>query len=268
MAAKYVQVDGHAINYIHSGRTTLPGVVPDLGQGHLLLFLHAAGGTANLWRRQIDHFGAAHSAMALDLPGHGRSSGVEGLASIADYAACVATFAERLGLRPFVAVGRSMGSAIALALALHHPARVRGLVLACAAARFEFPAERLDTLRDVVRGRLPQQFTTETFSPTTGFGVMKEVWTEQVQTDPRVRYTDLLACAAFDARDRLGEIRVPALVVAGADDHVTPVAASEELAAKIPRARLVVIPDAGHQAPLEQPEAFNRAVAEFLETLR
>jgi pimeloyl-ACP methyl ester carboxylesterase len=267
MPTKYAHVDGHAIHYVHSGRSTLPDVRPDLGQGELLLFLHAAGSNANVWRRQVEHFGAVHSALALDLPGHGRSSGVEGLASIGDYAACVAAFARQLRLRPAVAVGRSMGGAIAVTLALDHPRHVKALVLACAAARFAFPAERLAGLHDVVRGRRPQQFTTETFSPKTGFEVMKEAWTEQVKTDPRVRYTDMLACAAFDARARLGGIRVPTLVVAGADDQVTPVAAAEEITAAIPGARLAVIADAGHQAPLEQPEAFQRAVGSFLETL-
>ncbi|HUE29594.1 MAG TPA: alpha/beta fold hydrolase, partial [Verrucomicrobiae bacterium] len=138
-----------------------------------------------------------------------------------------------------------------------------GLVLVCTAARFVFTPERLAVHRDVVRGRLPQQFTTETFSPATGLEIMREAWTEQVKTDPRVRYTDLLACQAFDGRPLLARMRTPTLVVAGADDQVTPVACAEELARGIAGARLEVIPQAGHQAPLEQADAFNRLVAGF-----
>ena len=164
-------------------------------------------------------------------------------------------------------VGRSMGGAIALTLAARHPELLDGLVLVCTAACFALTDERLAVHRDVVRGRLPQQFTTETFSPATGMEVMREAWTEQVKTDPRVGYTDLLACRAFDGRPLLGRVRTPTLVVAGADDGVTPVACAEELARGIAGARLEVIAQAGHQAPLEQPDAFNRLVAEFAESL-
>jgi pimeloyl-ACP methyl ester carboxylesterase len=119
----------------------------------------------------------------------------------------------------------------------------------------------------VVRGRLPQQFTTETFSPATGMDLMREAWMEQVKTDPRVRYGDVLACRAFDGGPLLARVRVPTLVVAGADDGMTPPARAEELARGIAGARLEVLAQAGHQAPLEQADAFNRLVVFFAEGL-
>jgi len=268
LPSKYVSVDGHAVHYLHSGPTTLPDVVPPLDRGRLFLFVHAAGSNAGLWRRQVEALGAEHGAVAPDLPGHGRSDGVEGLASVEEYAELVAHFAAALRLRPFVLVGRSMGGAIGLVLAARHPDLVQGLVLVCTAARFTFAPEQLATHHDVVRGRLPQQFTTETFSPATGMEIMREAWTEQVKTDPRVRYTDVLACRAFDGQPLLASVRVPTLVVAGADDQVTPATCAEELARGIPGARLDVIAQAGHQAPLEQAEAFNRLLADFAAGIR
>jgi len=265
LPSKYVTVDGAAVHYLHTGPTTLPGVPPALDRGRLLLLVHAAGGNAGMWRRQMQI--AAHSVVALDLPGHGRSSGIEGLPTVEAYADFLGRFVEALGLRPCVLVGRSMGGAVGLAFAARHPERLEGLVLACSAARFVFTPEGLAVHRDVVRGRLPQQFTTETFSPATSMELMREAWTEQVKTDPRVRYTDLLACQAFDGRELLPRIRTPTLVVAGADDQVTPVGCAEELVRGIAGARLEVIPGAGHQAPLEQAEAFNGVVARFAESL-
>src|SRR5438552_15819790 len=123
-----------------------------------------------------------------------------------------------------------MGGAVALALAAGHPELVEGLVLACPAARFVLAPETIAGCRDVMCGRLPQQFTTETFSPATGLEIMRQAWTEQVKTDPRVRYTDLLACQAFDGRPLLGRVRSPTLVVAGADDLVTPVGYDDDQA--------------------------------------
>jgi pimeloyl-ACP methyl ester carboxylesterase len=267
LPTKYVTVDGTAVHYLHTGPTTLPDVPPPLASGLLFVLLHAAGSNAALWRRQLAALATGHSGVAPDLPGHGRSSGIDGLPSIEAYADFTAAFATALGLRPAVVVGRSMGGAIGLSLAARHPERVQALVLVCTAVRFTFTAEQMATHRDVVRGRLPQQFTTETFSPSTGPDLMREAWTEQVKTDPRVRYTDLLACQAFDGERLLARLRVPTLVVAGADDGVTPVAASEALAAGIAGARLEVIAGAGHQAPLEQAERFNALVADFAGTL-
>ncbi len=267
MPSKYVTVDGIAVQYLHSGPTTLPDVVPALDRGRLFVLVHAAGSNAGMWRRQVEGLGREHSVVALDLPGHGRSSGIEGLATIDAYATFVARFARALGLRRFVLVGRSMGGAVGLALATRDADLLAGLVLVCSATRFPSSPERLATLHDVVRGRLPQQFTTETFSPSTSIDLMREAWTEQVKTDPRVRWTDLLACQAFDGRPLLGALCVPTLVVVGADDQVTPVSCGEELAAGIAGARLEVLAGAGHQAPLEQAEAFNRSVARFGEGL-
>src|SRR5262249_52069206 len=156
------------IHYLHTGPTTLPDVPPALDRGQLFVLVHAAGSNAGMWRRQLEGLGDAHSAVALDLPGHGRSAGVEGLPAIDAYARLVERFVGALGLRPCVVVGRSMGGALAMVLAQRRPAWLRAVVLACTAPRFVFAPETMETHRNVVRGRLPQQFTTETFSPATG----------------------------------------------------------------------------------------------------
>jgi pimeloyl-ACP methyl ester carboxylesterase len=263
LPSKYVTVDGTAVHYLHSGPTTLPDVVPALDRGRLFLLVHAAGSNAGMWRRQVESLGPAQSVVAPDLPGHGRSTGLDGLPSIDAYADFLVAFTRALALRPLVLVGRSMGGAIGMAIAARRPELLAGLVLVCTAARFTFRPEQLAAAHDVVRGRLPQQFTTETFSPATGIELMREAWMEQVKTDPRVRWTDLLACQGFDGRPLLDRIRTPTLVVAGEDDQVTPVARGEELARGIAGARLEVIARAGHQAPLEQADAFAALLGRF-----
>lgn len=267
MHPKYVHIDGAAVHYLYTGPTTLPDVPPALDRGALLVLLHAAGSNAGMWRRQLLGLADRHSVVAPDLPGHGRSSGVDGPSSVEASAEIVLRFVERVARRPCILVGRSMGGAIALVAATRAPEQVRGLVLICSAVRFTLTDDMLASSRDVARGRLPQQFTTDTFSPQTSLELMREAWMEQVKTDPRVRLTDLQACRAFDGRPLLGRVAVPTLVVAGADDTITPVVQSEELARGIRGARLEVIAQAGHQAPLEQSERFNALVAEFAEGL-
>ena len=267
MPSKYVTVDGTAVHYFHTGRTTLPNVVPDLSTGESLLFVHAAGSNGNTWHRQLTAFADAHSPLAFDFPGHGRSGGTESLKSVDAYRDFLGAFMDALRLRPCVLIGRSMGGAVAMAYALAHPERVRALVLVATAAHFELPHATLDTWRNVMLGRAQQPFTTEAFSPKTDFAVMREMWMEQVETDPRVRYFDLAACNQFDITARLGEITVPTLIVAGRDDAFTPPQQSEVLHKGIKGSKLVVIEDAGHTVSNEKPEEFNGALRDFLTSL-
>lgn len=268
MFSKYVTLDGVAINYFHTGRSTLPDVRPALDQGELLLFLHGAGSNAHTWHHQLDHFAAGHSAVAVDLPGHGRSGSTEGLPDLDAHVRFTAAFAAALALRPFVLVGRALGGAVALAYALAHPQRVRALVLVATPARFELPQASLDTWRDVMHGRATQPFSPALFSPTVDMAVMRECFMEQVKTDPRVRYSDMLACQGLDFSARLGQLTAPTLVITGRDDHFAPPDKAEDLQRRIAGAQLAVIEDAGHMLTSEQPASFNRAVEAFVNELR
>jgi len=267
MPTKYVTLNSTAVHYFHTGRTTLPGVVPDVSRGESLLFIHGAGSNGNTWHRQLAAFGDAHSPLAFDFPGHGRSGGTESLKSIDAYRDCLAAFMDALHLRPSVLIGRSMGGAVAMAYALTHPQRVRGLVLVATAARFDLPQTMLDTWQHVMLGRAQQPFSTDAFSPQTDFAVMREAWMEQVKTDPRVRYYDFVACNSFDFTDRLGALNVPTLIIAGRDDRFTPLERSEVLHRGIPGSTLVILDNAGHTQPAEKPAEFNAAVSEFLARL-
>lgn len=268
MRSKYVSVDGVAVNYFHTGASTLPPVPPALDRGALFLFLHGAGSNAHTWRQQLEHFDQEHSAVAFDFPGHGRSGSTEGLKSIDAHASFAAAFADAVRLRPAIVVGRAMGGAVAINLALSQPARVRALVLVATTTKFEIPDQSLDTWREVMHGRATQPFSTALFSPKTDFAVMREAWMEQVKTDPRVRYHDLLACKDVDFSARLGAITVPTLVITGRDDHFAPPDKAEDLQRRIPGAQLVVVDDAGHTLSSEQPVQFNAAIETFVNGLR
>ena len=267
MFSKYVTVDGLAINYFHTGRSTLPVVTPAFDRGELLLFLHGAGSNAHTWHHQLAYFDARHSAVAVDWPGHGRSGSTEGLPDLDAHVRFTAGFAAALALRPSVVVGRALGGAVAVAFALAHPDRVRALVLVATPARFEIPPATLETWRNVTMGRATQPFSTALFSPKSGGAVMRECFMEQVKTDPRVRYTDLLACEGLDLTPRLAALRVPTLVITGRDDHFAPPDRAADLQSRIAGAQLVVVEDAGHMLTSEQPAAFNSAVEGFLEAL-
>jgi pimeloyl-ACP methyl ester carboxylesterase len=226
-----------------------------------LLFVHGAGGTHRHWGQQLAGLRGANR-YALDLPGHGRSTG-PGRTSIKGYAEVILQFMEALGLSPVTLVGHSMGGAIAQYLALNHPAHVEGLVLVGSGAR-------LRVLPSLLEGLL-QDFpaTVEAmlgwaYSSQTPIGVVRLGQEEWLENDPQVVHDDFAACDAFDVMGRLEEIRCPTLVLCGEDDKLTPAKYAHYLRDNIPGATLVVIPQAGHMVMVEQPEAVNQAIKEFL----
>jgi pimeloyl-ACP methyl ester carboxylesterase len=264
MPTKYVEVDGYAVHYFHTGPTTLPPVVPDVSKGQLLLYVHGAGGNGHFGQKLVDGLAAAHSPLSFDYPGHGRSSGTESLKSITAYSDFTYALWKKLDVRPVVVVGHSMGGAIAMDLALRHADMVDSLVLMCTAAKFTIPDERIHTWKQVMQGRLGQPFSKESCSPKTPMPIVQEGWMEQIKTDPRVRYFDLVACQQVDLTTHLGAIRKPTLILAGQDDQTTPVTQNEYVRDHIPGAKLVVIPDAGHWLPIEKPQEACDAIGAFL----
>ena len=263
MPTKYVEVDGYAVHYFHTGQTTLPPVVPDVSRGKLIVYIHGAGSNGHFAHKLLDILSAQHSPLSFDFPAHGRSSGIDSLGSIPAYSDFTYSLWKTLGVRPAVLMGHSMGGAIALDLALRHPEMVDGLILTCTAATFNIPDERVETWAQVMKGRQPQPFTKDSCSSQTPQDIVQQGWMEQIKTDPRVRHFDLVACQQVDLRPRLGEIKTPTLVLAGQDDSATPVAQSEELRDQIPGAQLSVIEAAGHWLPLEQPQAACDAIQAF-----
>jgi len=270
MPYKYVEVHGYATYYYYVGKTTLPDVVPDFSRGWPIVLLHGAGSNGHAWHYQYEYLGTRHSPIALDLPGHGRSSGVEGLLSVEDYAAFTLAFLDALKLRSAVMAGHSMGGAIAMELAVRHPGRVRALILIATAAKFDIPKERIDTWHAVTMGRRSQPFTNDGYSPKTIAEkpeIIREGWGEQLQTDPRVRWGDLVACCKADLREQIGRINQPTLILVGADDTITPPADAEFLKRRIKGASLEVVADTAHRLTTESADLVNAALAKFLDEL-
>src|ERR1700691_1715326 len=267
MPTKYVEVQGCATYYYYVGQTTLPDVVPDLSRGRKIVMVHGAGSNGHSWHNQVDHFGRAHSPIAIDLPAHGRSSGVDGLKTVKEYSDFVVAFLDALGIGSAVIAGRSMGGAIAMDMALRYPKRVEAIVPVVTAARFNISPKRVEALRGVAMGRAPQAFVTDGYSPATikdRFEVVREGWMEQIKTDPRVRYTDIVACTRCDLREEITRIDKPTFILAGAHDPIAPPADAEIIHERIRGSKLSVIADAAHHVPNEQPAETNSAIENFL----
>jgi pimeloyl-ACP methyl ester carboxylesterase len=237
-----------------------------------VLFLHGLGSSATDWTEQIAEFGPRCRLLLVDLPGHYRSALPPGRLTVEGLATAVARLLDELDEAPQHVLGVSLGACVGLALALGAPARVRSLTLINGFARHR-PTSAASTLRLVTRVALLATGPMRTSAALVARSLFPKpehahLYRAAVQslsrTSRRAYLATLAALATFDARDRLGSVRCPALVVAGDRDATVALAAKEELARGIPGARLVVVPDSGHATHYDQPELFNRLAREFV----
>lgn len=245
-----LNVNGRALHYAETGRGS-----------PALVLVHGAGGSHATWTRQLEGLADCARVIAIDLPGHGASEG-DGCRSVGDYAAVVREFLVALG-GPVVLGGHSMGGAITQTLALAAPADLRGVVLVGTGARLRvFPKLFELMARDYAEG--VEFLNGHAWSPSADAALPAAGRRALLETRATVTVGDFTACDGFDAMAAVAAIRLPALVIAGEDDRLTPPKYAEFLAASIPGARLVRIARAGHYLPLERPDEVNRAIGDFL----
>ena len=267
--------------YCHIGSRTIAYL--DSAPGHndlrALVLLHAFPIGANLWEPQIHSIPTGWRLITPDLRGFGGSTELDssGALSIADYADDVIDLLAELGITRAVIGGCSMGGYAALALFQSAPQLFEGLVLANTRAGADSPESRANRRNmlavvdregasGVARDMMPKllgKTTQESNSNAESFirRLIKQ------QSPIAVRNAIQRMMHRPDSTPLLAQVSVPALVITGAEDEMIPVEESRKMAGAIRGAKLVVIPGAGHLANLEQPEAFNAALNEFLTAL-
>ncbi len=235
--------------------------------GPAVVLIHGAGGTHLYWPSEVRRL-AGYRVYALDLPGHGKSAG-RGLQSIAAYAQAVKDWMSALGLHSAVLAGHSMGSAIALTLALEQADQVNGLVLLGAGARLKVAPELLENAASQTTYQNAVNMVIECSFGSGASPRLKELAAQRMsETRSSVLYGDFMACNTFDETERIEQIRQPALVVCGSEDRMTPLRQSQFLAEHIPGATLKTIPGAGHMVMLEKPQPVADSLIGFLEGVK
>ncbi len=228
-----------------------------------LILVHGAGSSHLGWpaalRRPSDY-----AVYALDLPGHGRSD-PPGRNNVTAYADDMAAFIDSLKLKNVIIIGHSMGGAIAQTMALRHPHKVAGLVLIGTGARLPVSdailEKALTNFEETVDFVAQYAWARGTPAP-----LIEEGRKFMREAGPQVTHGDYVACNAFNVMERLPQIAMPTLVIAGSIDMMTPYKLGQFLADHIPNAELVTIEGAGHMMMLEQSEVVSSAIATFLRT--
>ncbi len=243
-----------------------------------VLFIHGFPFDHSMWRHQVAAL-SRWRCIAPDLRGAGASPGPDAAAeySVAVYANDLIERLDALEIREAVICGLSMGGYIAFELLRSHPARVRAAILCNtkAAADSETAKRDRDTMAVLAQqrgaGAIAEQLLPKLLSRSTSEQrpeVAREVREMMARAPVRGIVGALHALRERpDSTPLLRTIQVPVLVVAGAEDVIAPAEGMREMARAIPGAEFVMIAEAGHVAPLEQPRAVNAAVTAFLTKL-
>ena len=241
------------------------------GEGQSLLFIHGLGSSTQDWDLQIKEFSKYYQVITFDLRGHGQSDKPSGPYSLPMFATDTAGLLKSLDVKSAHVVGLSLGGGIAFQLAIDYPALVKTMVIVNSAPELvvrtfkdrmgvwqRFAIVRLLGMRkmgEVLSKRLFPKDEHESLRTT-----FVESW---ARNDPRAYQDAMRAMVGWSVTDKLGSINCPVLVIT-ADQDYTPVAIKEEYTKLIPNAELVIIPDAHHATPVEQPEKFNTVLMDFL----
>jgi pimeloyl-ACP methyl ester carboxylesterase len=228
-----------------------------------LVFIHGSGGSSLLWGAQVEELKDRANTLALDLPGHGKSGGA-GMSSVPDYAKAVIDFIDALPVPRPIPCGLSLGGAVTQQLLLDHPGRFAAGILVSTGARLKVLPAILESIRRDYAAFIASvdQYG---FSAKTPAAVKLAYLEDARRCPPETAFGDFSACDRFDVMARLSALTMPVLIVSAADDRLTPPKYADFLQKSIAQARRTDIADAGHLAPLEKPDEFNRAVGGFLD---
>ncbi len=272
--SRFVVVDGVEVHYISAG----------WGEPVFLL-LHGFGASTFSWREVMAPLSAMGTVIAYDRPSSGLTArpmpgdwtgrspyGPEAQADMAVH------LLDALGARGAILVGHSAGGAVAMLAALRHPERVEALVLVDPAAEFGGPALAAGLLGSPQGRRILQKVVRGI--DTWGNDALTQAWHDPSKITPAIRegYSAALRAENWDRglveltrasrpvglAKKLRKIAAPTLVITGDDDRIVPTKGTISLAAKIPGARLAVIPECGHLPQEERPEEFLSAVRGFV----
>jgi 3-oxoadipate enol-lactonase len=240
-----------------------------------LLFLHGIGGAARAWRGQLESFGDRYHAVAWDMPGYGQSKPLAAV-SIATLAGALQDFLAQIHAQKPILIGHSIGGMIVQQWLIAHPRNAAAVVLAQTSPAFgKAEGDWQKSFIEARLGPLDRGATMAELAPT----LVKELVGDAADPGglqlarscmagvPEASYrASMLALLGFDQRHTLKDIQVPTLVLSGSRDKNAPAPMMAKMASYIRGASYIELEGAGHLVNLEQPNAFNAALDQFLQS--
>lgn len=237
-----------------------------------LVFSHSLACNVRMWDGEVERYKDRFRVLTYDSRGHGQSAAPKGAYTLEQMADDLHALLQHVGASKVNFCGLSMGGMIGQTFALKYPGVFQTMTLCDTTSRY--PAEASSMWQERIRAAESQglaalvQPTLERWF-TAGFRKNRpdevQKVAAQIEKTPLAGYVGCChAIPKINVTARLKEIRCPALVICGAEDPATPPAMAREIQENLPGARLELIPQAAHLSNIEQPEAFNRALGDFL----
>jgi len=236
----------------------------------VLVLSNSLGTTHQMWRDQASALGGRFRLVRYDHRGHGGSPVPPGPYTMDDLGRDVLSFLDSLRIEHFSFCGLSVGGMVGMWLASEVPERVERLVLCCTAASFDPDAyrSRARTVREHGVSKVAEAVLERWFTPefrATHPDVVEWAGRMLIEAPPEGYAGCCEAIVDADLAGRLGDIRAPTLVIAGAEDPAAPPDRAESIRDSVPDARLTVLSPAAHLANVESPEAMTGAILEHLQ---
>ena len=243
------------------------------GEGEPVLMIMGLGYSSDMWHRTRPVLAVKYRTITLDNRGVGRSDVPPGPYPMALMAADAAAVLDAAGVEIAHVFGVSMGGMIAQEFALQYPGRVRSLILGCSAAGGPTAVRAEPAVADLLRARgfMNEEQAMEASVP---YIYDERTPRQKIDEDFAVRrpwfpkaegyFAQLQGIIAWESYSRLAHIKAPTLVIHGQCDRLVPPGNSQLIADRIPGAKLILIPNAGHILTTDQQELSNRAVVEFI----
>ncbi len=250
----HVNIGGESVYYAS------PHEIGKTAPGARILFVHGPGVDHRLFADQLRFFAPSQTPIALDLLGHGQSSG-EALEDVSEWGMFLGEFIDTLGLAPVILVGHALGGAIALEYTHRQPRNIEGLTLIGTGITFPWAADAAADLAGDPAGYLESRALRglrDPHLPLPADALSAARLAQRSVTSIR----DFVAAAKWDATSRLGSIQAPTLIIFGEDDPL--VAQAGRLLEAIPHAAFDTIPLSRHFPHLEMPDIFNDSLNRFV----
>jgi pimeloyl-ACP methyl ester carboxylesterase len=251
----FIKVADYKVNY------QAPLGIPKSHTETIMLLVHGAGGSSRHWQPMLGQLNNHIFPLAVDLPGHGATSGTvpKSIEAVADF---LTDFLSALEIKqPICYVGQSLGGLIGLQFALNYPQRLERLILMTTAAKIQlhpdFLASALSGEWDLAT--LRQSFADEVPEAAKNL-VLEEFKYTRLSTDA----FDFMDVSSVDLSEAIATMQIPSLIITGDDDVIISPRKSKLLQKQIPHAHLVNIPAAGHYLQVEQPARVAAEIAGFV----
>ncbi|MCL1864967.1 MAG: alpha/beta hydrolase [Spirochaetes bacterium] len=233
--------------------------------GFPIIFIHGLAGDSRFFHNQLNYFGEFNKTIAIDLPGHGKSSHITEQ-SVNLYNKSIEAVVEQEKINSYILAGHSMGGAISIENYLKNRNKVKALILVSTSYNFHITKKLIDSSIDDFDNFFNKIFP-RIFHKKSGI-FMLAAKKNLSEDHKKVISGDLILCSEINYNEKLESIDIPVLLIANKFDRMIPVYLTEEMHWKIKNSKLVIFDDEGHVPFFENSDEFNRAVDEFIQSIQ